>query len=108
MFSMSFFAHRMAHLCLLASVLCCAPSARAVEQLSGFVDQSLDGRGWFFGNFRGPNERLSASAENDAGLMISLGTFGTTDTFIGWDPSKKALGNPRAFSQVIVVLRAGN
>jgi uncharacterized delta-60 repeat protein len=80
MFSMSFFAHRMAHLCLLASVLCCAPSARAVEQLSGFVDQSLDGQGWFFGNFRGPNERLSASAENDAGMMVSVGTFGTTDT----------------------------
>jgi uncharacterized delta-60 repeat protein len=80
MVSISLFTHRLAQLCLLATVLCCAPSARAVEQLSGFVDQSLDGQGWFFGNFRGPNERLSSSAENDAGVMVTVGTFGTTDT----------------------------
>lgn len=80
MFTNSPSAHRRAQQILLAALLLCSYCASAVESLSGYVDQSFNSQGWFVGPFRGANERLSSSAENGAGVLVAVGTFGTTDT----------------------------
>ena len=63
-----------------AGVVTLAGTYSNAESLGGYPDLSLNGFGYGIGPFRGENERLSSSAENDEGMMVAVGTFGTSDT----------------------------
>lgn len=52
----------------------------AAQSLSGFVDPSFNGYGFAQGPFLGENERFSSSAENAQGVLVAVGSQGSTSS----------------------------
>lgn len=50
----------------------------AAQSLSGFVDPSFNGYGFAQGPFLGENERLNSSAENAQGVLVAVGSQGSS------------------------------